>query len=151
MTTNMRHTPLHRNWNDIPAGLCPTSKFDSKFQTTEAESDGHSILRGYHDSKIYYSSEQDSWVMSLYSDSTVYATVNSSTFPHGLQYWKVHGDTCEGGDAEGNVPLNLNSCNRTEFGCHDGHCVDMDRRCDGKLDCPDKSGLFTKRKRNFPT
>ena len=30
-------------------------------------------------------------------------------------------------------------CNNNEFTCNDGLCLDLNKRCDNKLDCQDKS------------
>lgn len=35
--------------------------------------------------------------------------------------------------------LRLSTCNVSQFGCHDGLCVDIQRRCDMIHDCHDKS------------
>ena len=35
--------------------------------------------------------------------------------------------------------LTLTSCSETDFTCSDGSCVNLDERCDGKLDCIDRS------------
>ncbi len=48
-----------------------------------------------------------------------------------------------GGDAFDSlrtIALNINSCTDTEFNCGDGYCVDISLRCDGDIDCPDKTG-----------
>ncbi len=33
----------------------------------------------------------------------------------------------------------MTACNESEFNCRNGLCVGMERRCDGHLDCADKS------------
>ena len=37
----------------------------------------------------------------------------------------------------------MNACTESEFNCHDGYCIDIFQRCDGKTDCPDKSGTIS--------
>ena len=37
------------------------------------------------------------------------------------------------------VLVRLSTCNRSQFGCHDGLCVDIDQRCDMIPNCQDKS------------
>jgi len=55
------------------------------------------------------------------------------------------GETCQGEEdtfnatLEKRVFLDINACNEQEFNCDDGFCVNIDQRCDGKVDCPDKS------------
>ncbi len=34
----------------------------------------------------------------------------------------------------------MNACGNDEFNCRDGYCIDIFKRCDGRTDCPDKSG-----------
>ncbi len=55
--------------------------------------------------------------------------------------WEVFDDNCQEGNASYIVELNVNSCKQHEFNCGDGSCVDMNVRCDGDIDCPDKTGL----------
>ena len=57
--------------------------------------------------------------------------------PIGNQVWKISGGSCANGMTELN--LLLHSCNTSEFGCDDGMCVDMDKRCNGDNDCLDSS------------
>ena len=35
--------------------------------------------------------------------------------------------------------MSFNACNSSEFNCNDGNCVAMEERCDGRIDCTDKS------------
>ena len=37
------------------------------------------------------------------------------------------------------IALSLNVCSADEFNCDDGGCVNMTSRCNGKLDCEDRS------------
>ena len=53
--------------------------------------------------------------------------------------WTVVGDPCYRNEEE-EITLNINACREKEFNCHDGFCVDINQRCDGKVQCPDKSG-----------
>ncbi len=35
--------------------------------------------------------------------------------------------------------LSLTSCNETQFNCASAFCLSMDMRCDGRIDCLDKT------------
>ena len=35
--------------------------------------------------------------------------------------------------------LSLSTCNDDEFTCNDGHCIELNQRCDLKAQCPDQS------------
>ena len=37
------------------------------------------------------------------------------------------------------LPIFFVACTSDEYTCRDGTCVDMDKVCDGKMDCRDKS------------
>ncbi len=75
--------------------------------------------------------------------AATYATANSTDYPFGTLEWEVHGDEgCSGENNTGRqlVTLNLSTCRQGEFNCADGSCVDIGLRCDGNIDCPDKTG-----------
>lgn len=37
------------------------------------------------------------------------------------------------------VTLGLSACYAWEYSCKDGTCIDLEQRCDLRVDCPDKS------------
>ena len=60
----------------------------------------------------------------------------------GMNLWTVYNDSkeCNINDGEAyTTTLSFSVCNDTQFACQDGNCVPMERRCDGKIDCYDKS------------
>ena len=57
--------------------------------------------------------------------------------PTGVTTWDIPDRIC--GDAQTERTLFLNSCNHTQFACHDGDCVPISQRCDGENDCKDES------------
>ena len=56
-------------------------------------------------------------------------------FPLGHKKWSK----CDGSEVE----LLFNACNDHEFGCGDGSCVSMYKRCDQQIDC---TGIYQKYK-----
>lgn len=71
------------------------------------------------------------------------ATSVRSDTPLGQMAWEVSGDAPCSGAALALVQLNINACDDSEFNCNDGHCVGIDQRCDGRIDCPDKTGKYS--------
>ncbi|TRY70496.1 hypothetical protein TCAL_02367 [Tigriopus californicus] len=79
----------------------------------------------------------------LLTDPSVYATTNTTEYPLGTFLWDFHGDKCNGIFTEhSKVSINFNACNGSEFNCLDGSCVGIGSRCDGRIDCEDKSDEF---------
>ncbi len=133
----------------VSPGLCRGSLLDTKYSWTRDVVDGFYTFRGYRDAVMQFSRERGLWRIALYSTDRTYATANATDYPFGRQEWTVVNDPCfGGGDRTGGgggggevlVTLNLNACTDGEFNCADGQCIDMDGRCDGVLDCRDKTG-----------
>lgn len=120
-------------------GLCYGSKFDNKFSWTTQLVNGRHSFRGYSDSFIFWDVELQKWKMTSYLDPTVHATVNQSEYPLGVHVWDFFGESCYENYQE-EVVINLHACEDSEFNCNDGYCVSISGRCDGKTDCPDKTG-----------
>ena len=58
----------------------------------------------------------------------------------GTHDWTIYNDSREcTGELEFKTRLTLTACSEQEFTCTHGICVDMVNRCDGKVDCTDKS------------
>ena len=126
--------------NTLVSGLCLDSQFDSKYSWTRELEENFYVFRGYNDGILKYNASEELWTLILYSKMSTYATVNMTEYPFGEQKWTIHNDPCFGpGQVE--VTLNLNACNDHEFNCVNGQCIPMTTRCDGILDCKDKSGM----------
>ena len=97
-------------------------------------------FRGYTDSFLYWDVSDYHWRLESTTNSSVFAITEGFEYPFGTQEWEIHGDTCYGDKEERHMQLNINACREKEFNCHDGYCIDVNERCDGKVDCPDKSG-----------
>jgi hypothetical protein len=82
------------------------------------------------DQREKWSNERDSFRIELVSNSTI-------NYPIGRLPWYVHDDNCI---EEQTKYLTLSLC---EFGkqytCDSGHCISIENRCDGHLDCLDRS------------
>jgi hypothetical protein len=88
--------------------------------------------------RLYHSFDYEANNLNTHLQS-VYATNPDWEFPLGRFPWDVYGEPCYK-DYHVVVPLSLNACNYSEFNCNNGFCISMSKRCDGKLDCPDKTG-----------
>jgi len=60
-----------------------------------------------------------------------------TTYPFGLYRWRTDQDECIHGKEK--IQLNLTPCNEQSFNCNDGTCIDLGKRCDLNIDCPDSS------------
>ncbi len=100
---------------------------------------GFYVLRGYSKSVIQYDEKEELWKISLLTVNTTYATTNVTDYPFGKQQWTIYNDPCFG-PGEVTTTLDLNACNVTEYNCVSGQCIPMSQRCDGILNCRDKTG-----------
>ena len=148
----------HKSWKDISCstklcsfcelknspsfqirGLCPESKLDSRYSWTNEIINGHHCFRGFTDSLLFWSSIEDQWKILSYTDETTFATLNSTKeYPFGNHHWTISGDSCDQ-TALNQTVLNFNACSDNEFNCNEGTCVDIEKRCDGRANCPDGS------------
>ncbi len=135
------------------SGLCPNSKFDSKYTITKKMLQKTSTIMGFRGTTIYAFRDEHGrslWRMELPND-TAHVEVHSKDFPFGARNWTLFGkDSCtdreyiHSDSSHQPYYLNLNGCTMLEYGCHNGECIDVQKRCDGEIDCSDKSGIFTK-------
>ena len=92
-------------------------------------------FKGYTETTLMQTGNQ--WIVEINGNPDVYATIDSEDYPFGTQRWTVTGpDPC----GNGSRLLNINACSDSEFNCDDGSCIPIEMRCNGLLDCPDKSG-----------
>ena len=60
----------------------------------------------------------------------------------GSHFWEVHNDSAkcvEKGKRSYTTSLILHACRSQQFACDNAHCIQMENRCDGKVDCRDGS------------
>ncbi len=136
------------NFDEIPhftlRGLCPASKFDNAYTWRDSldqqEGEYFYAFNGFTDTRLRHAN--GTWRMELLSDPGERAELRLGEYPFGTHAWEVTGNVCgdeAGGESGQTLMLNFNACNASEYNCVDGTCVDMASRCDGRVDCPDRS------------
>ena len=71
-----------------------------------------------------------------------YTIAEENTQALGTHTWEIRKDSraCNpSGDESYKAELTLSACETFEYICKDGSCVNMELRCDGVVDCDDKS------------
>ena len=135
-------------------GVCKFSflwKFTSNYPfliKNKAEWGVPHFQNGYRSNhKLFYNESSDAWEFVEFQEDISYklmASVKSTknNLALGSNVWTIYDDDKECNKNEGNSYkkiLTFSACDDTEFTCNDGNCVAMERRCDGKIDCSDKS------------
>ena len=129
-------------------GLDHYSVFDRKYTWSWSHEDlvgDRFSFRGYTDSILYYDSYRECWRLELRSNTSIYAETGGPEYPFGTRSWDVHNDPGLSTSAKDlalvqRVELSMHACNETEFNCQDGSCIYMLQKCDGRVDCSDRSG-----------
>ena len=121
------------------SGLCFKSKFDAKYSWTKDFVNGYYSFRGYSDTDFVMNDNKESWSLQLISNPNITAEVNSTDYPFGLMKWTIRNEPCYD-ETERETWLSINSCSQGDFNCDNGQCIGMADRCNGRIDCDDKSG-----------
>jgi len=122
-------------------GLCDETIFDKKYSWVREQTDGFYTFRGFTASYLKPDVGNKMWRLEVDGAPHVYATTEAKDYPFGMRKWKVYNDTACFEDVElVDVTLDLNTCKENEFNCADGHCIPLQLRCDGDVDCLDRSG-----------
>lgn len=87
---------------------------------------GHHLLRGI--SKSYIQHSGDRWCLyAIQKEGPFYCYLSNSDYPPvGRRQWNAS-------------KLLLTICDRSQFTCDSGNCVEINKRCDMHADCEDKS------------
>ena len=125
-------------------GLCEESKMRRLFTPNNEGEKGYLGYTGYSRCNIFYNTTTFEWMMlslgeeERWSWATSKATRESALL--GTHDWIIFNETrtCSG-EFELHTRLSFSSCNSTEFSCDNGICVDMNDRCNGKVNCLDES------------
>ncbi|ROT63777.1 putative glycine receptor subunit alpha-2 [Penaeus vannamei] len=101
--------------------VCSSSPFNHQYYLGD-EREGVPSLVGFFHSDIFMKNE--TWIMQSLKDPTVTAwwtPAKDGLYPFGTRQWT------------------LGICGEGEFTCADGICIDLDKRCDLRVDCLDQS------------
>ena len=124
-------------------GFCPDTDLEHiRYTVTQLGTDPNNIIIvGTENAQIKYSSSLSQWVYTdLRLNVTARSRASQNSFALGKHNWTITGDyfqCSKGKDYE--IELKLTGCNDNEFTCHDGHCIEMEKRCDQLPQCEDKS------------
>ena len=108
-------------------GLRADLAFDRFYtMSTEELTNNYFGFDGYATSTIFFDKEATLWKMMLLSNSSIFATTNTTKvdYPFGTRIWQVFAD-----EVIGNFTLNFNGCDDDlHFNCNDGSCIDIEHR-----------------------
>ncbi len=109
-------------------------------------------FRGFSKTLLHLDEQSKQWKLTLDGNQVTQAAVNTTEYPFGTLEWDVTGDPAclnkagsikkKAQELRTAMKLNVNTCTDTEFNCGDGYCIDINLRCDGDIDCPDKTGIW---------
>ncbi|XP_023321489.1 acetylcholine receptor subunit alpha-type unc-38 [Eurytemora carolleeae] len=88
---------------------------------------------------IQYDLEERLWKLRNVNDPYLIGTSTAGleTYIMGTHNWKIRNDkNCKELES---VLLTLSTCKDTEFACSNGLCIDIEKRCNSRTDCKDKS------------
>ncbi|XP_063609109.1 uncharacterized protein LOC134783243 isoform X1 [Penaeus indicus] len=122
-------------------GLCEQDEKAAWF-TLQQRRGEKVLLKGFTKYLIYLEEESNKWhLYNMWINRTV-AThkVQPGVYPLGVREWVINTSYQVCDKPEGSlITLGLSACYDWEYSCKDGTCIDLDQRCDLRVDCPDKS------------
>ena len=122
------------------SGMCERSAFDT-FYHMDNDDKGLLIYYGFDSSVIRYDTKKRLWILTIEHKPDIMATCESelTSFVLGNHDWKVTNDFgCYSGGTE-IKRISFSTCTLDEYTCNDGLCVSLVSRCNGEVDCEDKS------------
>ena len=120
--------------------MCERSAFDT-FYHIDNDEKGLLTFYGFDSSIIRYDTKERLWVLTIEHKADIVATCESelTSFVLGNHDWKVTNDFgCYSGGTEVKR-LSFSTCTLDQYTCNDGLCVSLVSRCNGEVDCEDKS------------
>ena len=139
VTCSVPHT-LAQSLTLTMSGMCERSAFDT-FYHMDNDEKGFVIFYGFDSSIIRYDTKERLWVLTIEHKPSIMATCESelTSFVLGNHDWKVTNDFgCFSGGTEVKR-VSLSTCRLDQYTCNNGLCVDLVSRCNGQVDCEDKS------------
>jgi len=128
-------------------GLCRETLFDTEYalinigHTSGGYGDAQIIYIGRFGSTIVLDRGNGRWLMSSKWGATVNASIiaTQESLALGTHMIEFENDECTKKLTNKQVTITLTHCTLQEFPCKDGHCVPMEKRCNGVINCGDKS------------
>ena len=121
-------------------GLCNQSILDCFYYPVNIDGEFYwvGVARG---TIISYNQSSFQWVARIYGMPNIQAIAEASfqSLLLGKSMWTVSNDRGCSPMKEFDVNVSLSSCDAQQFACNDGHCVDLETRCDGLVTCQDGS------------
>ena len=125
-------------------GLCPFSDIDTIYTPKNLGTEGELIFVSYDHNMIEYVHSASLWQATRLDKAGNFTRAVSKAplagMAIGTNLWTVYNDSkrCSS-ETQYDVLLTLTGCSEQEFTCREGFCVAMEQRCDGVVDCRDKS------------
>ena len=125
-------------------GLCPFSDIDTIFTPKNMGHEGELVFLSTKQNLLSFDESSASWEATKlnrkgnHTKAVTKALLTSMAI--GTNLWTIHNDSqrCSS-SSQYDVTLTLTGCSDDEFTCKEGFCVDMEQRCDGIVNCRDKS------------
>lgn len=118
-------------------GTCERLSSNTQLRAFQNEP-GHLYFRGYTNYEIRKSGGRWEWFDWRRNETVAHHNPQDASLPYGRKKWVLDEAYCTNkiGDE---IDLLLTHCKRGSFSCDDATCIDIQQRCDLKLDCLDKS------------
>ena len=130
-------------------GICYMGDIDWNYYLSLDDKNQIKLYEGYKKTNIIYDQDRKKWNVSTKGEypknfEAQLATGGPAVISHGHVHdyrpigrkkWFIIDPICEVSDSF--YQLTVSVCNFTQFSCDSGHCVEIDKRCDEKRDCPD--------------
>ena len=101
---------------------------------------GSLMFAGVSGTFIKYNTSRRAWVAASFKKharAEIHSRANS--FIIGTKHWKVQDDLSCNRETVSEVLLSFTRCDSLSFACNDGICINLEDRCNGKIECGDGS------------
>ena len=126
-------------------GHCPDTYIEHKRYTPmQLQTDPTDVvIVGMMNAQIRHNSTSEEWTLqdNGYSDAIAVTNASHESYALGKHTWTILGDNkrCSKGELSYKIQMKLTGCKEDEFTCNDGQCVKMEKRCNQRYNCRDKS------------
>ena len=121
-------------------GACPEEELDINFQLLNIMKNERYLIRskGWKTAELVWNEKKWEFV-NLRSKKVIAYTNDTDDYPLGTHKWIFTDGRCTENNGEKYRRMKLHSCDKQEFSCEDGQCIDAAFRCDLEYNCADLS------------